>query len=745
MGSLGCGSGSGGSGPAGSAKPAASGTPGPAGEAAHVAFDFIDELPQCDVDHRGLLLDLGGSETVGRLGWQIGLPDTQVITNHDGASWVKLYDRKLALSFVLPEPTPVFVALRGIAQGASAAFVTIDGQAIGTIKLKREQIVIGSTATTTLPLDAGLHQVQLQLQGRAASASSAGLLAELDWVRIGVPDDEQRTYGAPTASDLLNPGAELGGVPHRALALRAPGAVRCTLRVPRAARLRVAVGIRGSGTAKVAVNVRRDGAPTVVVHSLAVRGEQPPRWEDLELPLEPFAGQIVSLELRATEATGTGRLLLGDPVVLVSPPAAPAPVQTRLAVVVLLSGVRRQDLPPWSGSPTPHLPTLAKLARNTAVFDDLRAPSSLVAATLASLLTGLEPRAHGLLDGASKLPASVPTLAAAVRAASIRAAMFTGVPTSFRAYGFGEGWDQFQEYPPNGGRLGYAPLDDALTWLGDALAPEGEPKPMLAVIHARGGHPPWELTPTEASALPPSDYTGLVGPRRAAQILATARDKRTRLASADLERLGALYAAGLSREDQALGRIVDKLENSGRWDSTLFVVVGDLSSGLDTLFVDGADLDEQALGVPLYVHFPGGVRAGERVAAPTEIYDLTHTLLGAFGLKAPARARGRELSVVAAGQDIDTHQIRIAWTEERYAARWDHFVLLGATDSAPRLCDFAVDPTCAYDRTALYPYVAHALFRRLAARSTPTAQAVVREQVTVDSDLAAMLQVWGAY
>jgi arylsulfatase A-like enzyme len=705
-------------------------------------MELVDELPQCDVEHRGLLLDLGGSPALGSFGGKSTVPDSVVASSHDGASWARIYDRKLSLDFFWPDRGPLFVSLRALGRDAASVVVAIDGQTLGTLKLVHDEIEIQSTGTTELPFDAGLHQLQLQFRG--ASSGGADPFAEVDWVRIGIPDELKRTYGAPTELDVLTPAAELGGVPHRALALRAPGAIRCALRVPIGARVRMAVGIRGAGSATVAIRVRQDGEQPVVLQTVEVKGGPTAQWTDVEAPLEAFESKIVALELVALKDSGTGRLMLGDPKLVVP---APQPVVTppaRTVVWAVLDGVERAELPPWRGTPTPHLPALTKLARTATIFDQHRSPSTLVAATMASLLTGASPRLHQLADPSSRLPAAATTLAAMARGASVRAAMFTGVPTTFRPFGFGEGWDQFQEYPPNGGHLASAPLDDALVWLGDSPGPEAESRPMLAVVHARGGHPPWELTPAEANTLPPADYTGYLGPRRAGQILAEARERRAKLSDADVARMTALYYAGLSRQDQALGKLVEKLEENGRWDSTLFVVMGDVSSGLSTLFADGLELDEQLLATPLLVHFPGGQRAGDHVAWPTDAYDVARTTLLALGITPPADMPGRDLGAVAAGQDADGG-LRVAYVDDRYSARWGQFALHGQLDAPPRLCALEVDPTCSFDRKPLYPIVTQAMFRRLVALERRSPVALTREAVTIDSEMAAMLKVWGAY
>lgn len=707
------------------------------------AVHLVDELPRCDVEHRGLLLDLGSDDLAGRFGWRLDVPEGVASSDHQGASWARIYDRKLELTFHLSEVTPVFVSARVRGKDSRQAVVSIDGQLVGTIKLSRDEVRIGSTRTTSVPLDSGIHRLQLRFRGRKASGAEP--FAEFDWIRIGVPDELERAYGAPTQFDVRAPAAELGGVPHRALALRAPGVIRCALRVPEGARLRTAVGMRGAGRATVAIRARADGQPAKVLQWTEVEGGDSAAWTDIDLPLDAFASKIVALELASTKATGPGRLLFGDPVIAVPQPRRSGTARAQTVVIVVLDGVEREDLAPWRGTITPHLPTLTQLVPQVTVFDQHRVPSGLVAGVMASFLSGSSPRSHRLADPGARLPESVLTLGAMARNASVRAAMFTGVPSTFKAFGFGEGWDRFTEYAPNGGRLASAPIDDALEWLED-VPPAGEARhPMLVVVHARGGHPPWELTPAESATLPPADYTGYFSARRAAQSIADVRERRGRLSEADRERMRALFLAGLGRQDEALGRLVAELHDSGRWESTLFIVMGDLSSARRTLFADGVDPDEAALTVPLLVRFPAGTRAGERVDRPTEIYDVARTALVALGITPPPEMLGRDLARVASGPSGAPSALRVAYTDERYSARWGRFVLKGTEGSEPRLCDVTLDPTCSADRKAAFPIVTQAIFRQLASFTARRPVAARREPVTIDSDTAAMLNVWGAY
>ena len=709
--------------------------------------DLVEALPQCDLEHRGLLLDAGTPTLVGRYGWLDGLPPGTSDVEHDGSTWTRATEKKLTFSFLLNEPSQIFVSARVTGLGARLAAVTLDDQPLGTLNFHKGQIRVASTNTTTLAADPGLHSITLRFMGRARGDADA--YADLDWIRIGVPDESPATYGAPTLRDVVLPAAALSGVPHRSIALRAPGAARCAFEIPESARLRAAIGLLGTGEGDAEIRAVRDGQKPEVLKSVHLTGGDKAVWTEVDLPLKSVAGSLASLELRAVAAPPGGRVLFGDPVLVIpAPPPSPVP-PARAVVIVALSGVERPLLPPWSGGPSQAFPTLSDLALTATTFNHHRAPASLVSSVMASLLTGLPPRGHALTDAGARLPASQTTIGAVARAASVRSAMFTGVPASFKAFGFSGAWERFVEHAPNSGDPATAPLDSAAAWITQVLreAPDAR---LLTVVHARGAHPPWHVTPRELEDVPPPDYAGPIEPRRAAQVLAQLRKRRAgaALSPTDRDRVRALSTIALAGQDKALGALIAALKTAGVWDATLFIVTGEVSSGPSeaALFAEGQDLRESLLTLPLYVHFPGGAHAGASVNAPTEIVDLTRTTLAALGVSFARPSFGRDLGLVAAGASgAGFSGPQIATLDDRYSTRWGDLILSGRSGAAPQLCDLRVDPTCAFNRRDGMPMATQALFRRMVATDLATrAPPRTREPATIDPETAASLSVWGS-
>jgi hypothetical protein len=725
----------------------ASGPAAPVRPPSRVLVDVVRSLPDCDIDHRGPLLDTGTSATVGRFGWSEGRSPGITSVEHDGSTWARIADRKFNINFTLTDATPVFVAARVVGNGAKSAQVLLDDQPLGTLNFGHEQIKIATTGTTTLPVDAGIHTLTFRFFGRNREQDS---LADIDWIRVGIPDDSAATYGPPTLRDLVAPAAAIGGVPHRSIALHAPGSVRCAIRVPEGAILRASVGVQGIGEGDAEIRVLRDGKKPESLRALHLEAGDHAAWTEVEIPLAPFAHEVIALELRATQAARGGRVLFGDPMITVTaPPRPPAPA-ARAVVIVVLDGVERSELPPWSGAANPALLALSDLAATATIFDQHRAPSPIVSSVIASLLTGLPPSAHGLTDAAARVPVDLTTIAGVARDASVRTAMFTGVPYSFRAFGFAQAWERFVEFAPSAGDPATAPLDSAAAWITEVAKASSEAR-LLTVIHARGGHPPWDMTLKEMSAAIPTDYTGMVEPRTAAQLISKLRRGKhaaTNVNDSDRQRIRSLEQIALAGQDRALGALITALKTANLWDTTLLIVTGDGSSGAGALFAEASELkeplSEPTLTLPLYVHFPTGIYAGKRVTQPTSVVDLANEALGALSLGFSKQATGRDISRAAGGIEEGAPP-QIATLDNRYSARWGTLVLEGTYPVAPDLCDMAVDPTCAFNRREKMPIAAGALFRSIVTEQVVArVPASKREPATIDQDTSAALSVWGA-
>ena len=147
---------------------------------------------------------------------------------------------------------------------------------------------------------------------------------------------------------MVQTDAVMGKVPHKALRLRVASAIRCPLRVPKEARLRTALGLLGVGEADAEISVRVDGKAPVSLLKKTIKGGDGQAWEDVDVSLDAFAGQLVEIELAVVRGATPGRLLFGDPEVVV-PTAQPEDTKrAQVVVLVVLAGVDRDELPLYS-------------------------------------------------------------------------------------------------------------------------------------------------------------------------------------------------------------------------------------------------------------------------------------------------------------------------------------------------------------------------------------------------------------
>ena len=702
---------------------------------------LLSILSSCDVDHRGLLVDMGTDMMRARVGKLLRPDSIPRSVEHDGSTWAVIEEKRTDISFTLPEASRVFASARIAPRAAKTVAFYLDEQPLGLVRLSKGDARIVKTELTELPIDAGAHKMSL----RFAPGSKDEPLADVDWVRLGVPDDRDETFGAPTLNDIVLDRAALDKVPHRSIALRAPGAVRCPLRVPKEGLFRASLGVFGNESQSLEVLIRADGAPPTKLLTATLQGGDGASWKDVEVPLAAFSTQLVDLELRVPPGASSGRVLIGDPEIVVPTIAPPSVASAQVVVVVVLAGVDRDELPGYSKEPHTNLERLSRLADQATVFLDHRNPSLGVSSNMASLVSGLPPEIHLLVDSGDALPHDIETIFDLAHEGSVSTAFFTTVPQSFKVFGLSRGVEHEVETSPVSGDW-RSPIADATAWIEATLLAHPTGK-LLVIVHTRGGHPPWSIGQKELDGLPPASYTGSFTPRRAGEQLAVTRHHKSHeLGQSDFVRVQAMHQVGLVEEDHALGALLDALEASSAEDKSLVIVTADQSSGMSTLFADDPPLDEASLEVPLYVLFPKHAFGGRSVAGPTEVADISRTVLASLDLPPLRHGFGQDLASVASDLPPIALEPRVAESGVRMRARWGSLALLLRPDAEPFLCDVVLDPTCAFDRRAIMPLSMDALARGFARRQAELALIPLPTRVAVEIDdaTAAALRVWGS-
>jgi hypothetical protein len=726
--------------------PPAAATPSPGRGSEPERIDLLKELSRCEIEHRGRLFDFGGTQPPSR-GFASAQAEAPPSIDRGGDTFERLYSRETLLDFWLDEPaSDVSVTVRLHSMLAKWLYVAIDDKRLGAQKL-----VIGDTRSVSFPassatLGRGRHRLSLRFAGSPRGSKEP--IVDMDWVRIGPVLESGANYAAPTLRDVVSD-VVLDNVPKRAIVLRAPSVVRCFFRPSADAKLRVGLGFWGAGRGTAEIALVSDEKAPRVLSTRKISGGDGGSFTPVSLDLAPAAGELVGLELRAVEGSRGGRVVFGDPIISRATAEMPQAPPARTVVLVVLASVDRGRLPPWG--PAANMPALADLAKRAVVFSAHRAPSSVPAASFASLISGTSPAVHGIERPGDKLRPKVATLAETLKEAGGRTALYTGVPTSFAPFGFAAGFDAFETFSPVADLPATEPLIRAQRFLEQELASGGS-SPHLVVAQLRGGHPPWDLTHEEASALKPQEYSGILDPRRGGIVLGALREKQKKtsrkIGDDDWIRLRALHDAALTKQDVALARLIAMLKAKGAWNDTLFIVTSDvgLGGGPEIPFGPAAPLTEDRLLLPLIVRFPRDALGGKEVTLPSTATDVSTTILRALGLEPSAQAGAdlfaRGSGVASLGGDVD-----VAATGTDYSARLAGWLLRGTTSRTPRLCASDIDPSCINDALDLRPAAARALWlavfdaaaedARVAARLGP------RQRAEPDPETLAALTVWG--
>lgn len=673
-------------------------------------------VTDCAVWLKGLVLDLAAPHAFELGAFRLAPHEAPPIVTRGGRNFVQLQARSHDVEFWLPEPlskTAVTFSVR--TTGPERISVALDGVRLGTVNFTKAEEKVVSLGPRASGLERGRHTLRLSRGGRG---SSEGL--EMSWIRIGEEVDT-RPQSEPLGVLQIEQDVPIGGVPEHGWVFRDRMQIRCPVWVDQPSlRVVAKLGVWGEGEAHFDVRlVTRDGQERLLAEASFEKGPEH-RTERLDtgpLGVEP---QFVEIVLRARKVRAGSRFALSRPE-LEWLPQTPTETHAERAFVFILSGLGAAYSPP--GSAALGLSVLQEFAEEAVGYPDYSAQSPSPGAAIGSLLTGLPPWRHGALDATTPLDPKSPTLATWFEAEGARAALFTGVPHSFSALGFGRGFERVDEVSPVEDRPAIAPLTQFRDWMNERVT--NLPR-ALAFVHLRGGHPPFDLSREQAQLLPPAEYGGDLEPRRAAIQLANVR-ARSRAADRvlpdeDWTRLEAMRRAALEEQNVALRQTFAELRRMGAWEDSLVIILGDVGSGSRPTipFDERARIDDAQLGVPLFIKYPKSVGRGTEIKGNFLPIDVYETLARALGLPASARAPGAfSLYPGTFPREQAERRASVAYFEGAYLARLGPYVLHGKDGAAPALCQINWDPGCAQDRAAQDPLATSLLWNRVQAEMQP--------------------------
>lgn len=430
----------------------------------------------------------------------------------------------------------------------------------------------------------------------------------------------------------------------------APGTeLRRSVDVPEAGMLSFGYGIEaGSSGAvgdglvfEVALRSRFRTRTLFSRHLQPPTGLNPAAWHDARVSLAPFAGRRVELIFRTLASPAGGRNRVGDHARWSSPRVwahreASRP-QGEPDIVLLTIDTLRSDHLGCYGYARDTSPHLDELAGESILFENVFTPVPRTSPAVASLLTGLYPRSHGLRTLVDALATHHQTLAEYLDARGYTTGAFV-TQNLARRTGLAQGFDTFVDHDglhiSHPGARAERIAAKAMKWLERT---EGEKR--FLWLHVWDPHFTYEPPP-------PFDRWFVAQPPGSFDLYERIRSGALRLGDAyfhsDLEPIELqhaidLYDGEIRYVDEIFGEVLEALRRSGRFGSSLIVVTSDHGESLGEhgySFEHGEYLYDGTLRVPLMIKLPSGEYGGRRAPWDVSLIDVMPTLLEAVGISA---------------------------------------------------------------------------------------------------------------
>ncbi len=364
-----------------------------------------------------------------------------------------------------------------------------------------------------------------------------------------------------------------------------------------------------------------------------------------------LAGAIVVAAIVVPVLHHASRMADRQPAVALGTPSVGAPD----IVIVVLDTVRAASMSAY-GYERETTPTFDALGADAMLFLDATAPSTWSLPSHASLFTGWFPSANGAHGEHRVLDDALPTLAEVLREAGYDTRCFTANPHISDSFGLTRGfaWSDEAWLAGAGGRS-FLFVNRLLDFLGFSIEDKGgaivagnfeqwvasrgaTARPAFAFLNFLEAHFPYHQVP-EAFLSEFSDHSPLELRTVSMELLGAQFGRTLTAAEVAAARPHArdMYDAGVRYSDHLLERVVAALQSTGRFDTTILVVLADHGEMLGEAggFGHGSSLRELDLRVPLLVRYPPRIPAGRRIAPPVSTLGVFGTVLDLAGI-APA-------------------------------------------------------------------------------------------------------------
>ena len=399
-----------------------------------------------------------------------------------------------------------------------------------------------------------------------------------------------------------------------------------------------------------------------------------------------------SLLLACTEPATSTPPTEEAPAVDTDPPRADtAPAELENLLVVVVDTLRADRLSVY-GHDRDTSPQLAAFAETALVFEAGTAQAYWTHPSMASFMTGLHARAHlcckfqgeaGKSARDEPLYDGLDTLAEQLRAAGLVTAGLVKSEPVFNVGGFDQGFDSF--FHAGGETVAGESAEQLLEQAQERLAAFEDP--FFFYVHFMDPHATYRAPEPWYGMWADAYDSELDGGQGSLAALANGEVEPT---EDDLEKVKAYYDEEVAYVDDAIGRLLDTLDELGLAETTAVLVMADHGEEFGE---HGGwahqEIWQELLHVPMLLKVPGvpGARHPERV----QTIDLTTTAATVLGLEPHADWAGRDLTPLWTGGELAASDV-VSGADQSYSLVRDERKLVRRAGHPDALFDLASDP-----------------------------------------------------
>ncbi len=343
-------------------------------------------------------------------------------------------------------------------------------------------------------------------------------------------------------------------------------------------------------------------------------------------------------------------------------------------ILIVVDTLRADHLAPY-GNQSIHTPAFSALAADGVLFEQTIAQASWTRPSIATILTGLYPSAHGAVRKTDILQPNVPRLSQALQQQGIYTASLVNNFNIAPSMGFDRGYHLYRYLEPqrhylaseSGTRLliyeilrrvhqkfqhgkidvldFYHPAEEVLDLAG-RWTNRLKSSPFFFLIHLMDPHDPYMVHPLARH----EGYARLNWAKVPADMAA---------------KLNATYSGEVEYLDSELGKFLQTLKSQGVYDKATIIITGDHGEEFKEHggWWHGATLYEEQIHVPLIIKLPHQQLAGTRVPYLVRLLDIAPTICSLMNVTPPSSMQGHALF---SQSQLSDPQLQYVYSEEDF-------------------------------------------------------------------------------